>query len=170
MIAVFIGGTLWGLGNIYFDPISYNKDDWRTLAQNVDTQAQPGDIVVTCHSGYRLAFEYYNPHQTLRPADVIVAADIGEHMNAADYLTAWVVNLHYRPPIHTLVASLPPVLDPTFLSPEAARWEKENFRDNLTVAGISAYRYDVSDISLLSEIARWHCQSFKLSKEQVYAQ
>jgi len=170
MIVVFIGGTLWGLESIYFDPVHYNKDDWRTLAQNVDAQAQPGDIVVACHSGYRLAFEYYNPHQALSPDDVVALVDIDQLTNVSDYRTAWIINLHYRPPIHTLAADLSPVLNPTLLSPAAARWETENFRSNLTVPGLSAYRYDVSDMSLLSEVARWHCQSFYEARRQVYSQ
>jgi len=170
MTVVFIGGTVWGLGSIYFDPVLYNKDDWRMLAQNVDTQAQPGDMVIACHSGYRLAFEYYNPHHTLRPDDVVALVDMDQPTNVTDDQTAWIINLHYRPPVHTLAADLSLVLDPTLLSPAAARWEAENFRGNLTVAGISVYRYDVSDISLLSEVVRWHCQSFHEARRQVYSQ
>ena len=159
---VFVVATLFGLGNVYFNPVNFNKDDWRTLARKVDLQAQPGDMVITCTDGYRLAFEYYHPHHILTLDDVLTASQISDAVRSTHYRAAWVVNLHYRPPVHNLTRDFLPILDTSLLSPEAAAWEAHNLRDKITVAGITAYRYDLVDPLPLPEIVTWYCQNDQL--------
>jgi mannosyltransferase len=160
----FAIATGLGLMHIYFDRANFTKDDWRAIARSVDTQAQADDMVITCTDGYRLAFEYYNPHHTLSAKDVMIASQLaGTEVLTSyprgmlTYHAAWVIALHDRPPVHNLAKAFPPILDTTLLSPEAAAWERRNFRGEITVAGISAYRYDITDPLHLAEIAEWYC-------------
>ena len=169
-LLIFLGGVLFNLWNVYFDPINFNKDDWRGLAYRLDSQIKAGDMVITCTDGYRLAFDYYHSHQILAPKDIVVATQINDAMNLSAYQTAWVVNLHYRPPVHNLAKDTPPVLATALLSPQAAAWETRHRRGKIAVAGISAYHYNLGDASSLAEVVQWHCQSYELAKKEVYSQ
>ena len=154
----FAMATGLGLLGVCFDRVNFAKDDWRALAYNVDTQAQTGDMVVTCTDGYWLAFEHYNPHHTLGAKDVMNTSQLADTSVLTSHRAAWVVTLHDHLPTHDPSKTLPPVLDTSLLSPEALVWTKRNFRGKITVAGISAYRYEIADPSALVEVVNWHCQ------------
>ena len=64
--------------------------------------------------------------------------------------------------MHSLTKAFRPILDTSLLSPEAAAWEPHNLRDKITVAGITAYRYDLVDPLPLPEIVTWYCQNDQL--------
>ena len=170
LFSLFIGASLLGLWQLYYDPVHLNKDDWRALAQTVDAQAAPGDIVIACNDGDALAFAYYNPRHTLNTADIIIRMQVTSTINAATH-NAWIINKHYRPPIHILNPALPPVLDPALLAADAAAWEKDHLQEAVTVAGLSAYRYALTtDPHFLPEITAWHCDSDKFWRDRLFTQ
>jgi 4-amino-4-deoxy-L-arabinose transferase-like glycosyltransferase len=147
-----------GLLNIYFDRVNFTKNDWRTLAQTIDVQAQVREMVITCTDGYRLAFNYYNPQQTIRADDVINTARLNDE-NSSAYQTAWVVVRPRIRSVHDLAKTVSPRMDETLLAADAVRWKAQNFEDEIAVAGIWAYRYRLSEPSKLSEVARWYCRN-----------
>lgn len=158
LILTFAMATGLGLLGVYFDRMNFTKEDWRALAYRVDAQAQTGDMVITCTDGHWLSFEYYNPHHTLSAEDVMSASQLTNTSVLTPYQAVWVITVHDRPPLHYLSKTLPPVLDASRLSPEVVVWTKRNLHSEITVAGISAYRYDVADPSALIEVVNWHCQ------------
>ena len=157
-VLIFTMATAFGLRDVYSE---FVKDDWRAIARQVDRQAQAGDLVITCADGYHLAFEYYNPHRTLKAKDVIYASQVAEVTKRSLYKVAWVVALHPRMPAHNLARDTRPVLDPTTLSPEAAAWATARLQSQVTAPGISAYRYGLSNALALEEVVAWHCRDDK---------
>jgi hypothetical protein len=158
LVLVFVAATGWGLLNVYFDRSNFAKTDWRALAHTLEAQAQAGTAVITCTDGYRLAYEYYNSHHLITPEDVFDINQLSTVTASPNHQTAWIVVTHPLPSVHTLANIEPPILDKTLLSPAAATWEKHNFEGNVTVAGISAYRYNLAGSAALPEVVAWYCQ------------
>lgn len=155
MIAFFIVITGLHLSNVYFNRNDFSKEDWRTLAQTLEAQAEPGQTVITCVDGHWLSFEYYNRHQKLKPDQVIFAAMVNELRPSEQ--AAWVIGMHETLSVHYLAKSQPPILDRSRLSSEAAAWEADNLAQTIRLAGLSAYQYQETDPQLLAEVAEWHC-------------
>ena len=154
---IFFSATLWNLASVYFDRENFSKEDWRTIAQTLDAQAQADQVVITCTDGHWLSFEYYNPNQTLAPNQVTFASQgltVPPQSRAA-----WVIDTHEGLPTHYLGKSLPPVLDRTALSAKAETWQAATLQKTVVVPGITAYYYDTVEPQLLSEVVRWHCES-----------
>ena len=156
-LLIFLGVTGWGLWQVYFDRTNFSKEDWRTVAQQIDASAQPGDTVVTCTDGHRISFAYYNSATTVSDQDIVNVSDLPEESLTGQ--SAWVLNMQEGLPVHYLGKSSPTILDSSLLSADAADWEQQNRQDQITVPGITAYQYGTTDQELLSEIAVWHCQN-----------
>ena len=62
-------------------------------------------------------------------------------------------------PVHYLGNSSPSILDKALLSPDVAAWEEQHRQSVIAVAGITAYQYEMTDQTVSSEVARWHCQN-----------
>jgi mannosyltransferase len=155
VITFFVAITGLSLGNVYFDREDFSKEDWRMLAQTLDTQVQSDQRVITCTDGHWLSFEYYNRHQNLEPSEVIFAAQVKDLPSSAS--GAWVIEMHDVLSAHYLAKSQPPVLDRGRLSREAATWETNNLMKVMTVPGISAYQYRITAPQFLAEVVEWHC-------------
>jgi hypothetical protein len=155
MVLIFIGATGWGLWQVYFDREDFSKEDWRAIAYSLDAQAQSDHDVITCTDGNKLAFEYYNPHQTLAADNVFFAAQITEGLTLNRM--AWVINTHKGLPTHYLGKSQPPVLDRTLLSSDAEAWEAVNLQNTITVSGISAHQYDLTNPKYIAAVVEWRC-------------
>jgi hypothetical protein len=157
LLSIFMAATLLGLFYLYFDRAHFAKDDWRALARLLDAQAREGEAVIACTDGFRLAFEYYNPHQVIEAGDVLDASQLGDGAALSGYQTAWIVVTHPLPSVHALANNEPPLWDKNELSAEAAEWETHNFLGDVRVPGISAYHYRVVNSSVLTEVIDWRC-------------
>jgi hypothetical protein len=156
-LILLVALTGWGLWRVYFDTDNFSKEDWRALARILDERVGLDDVVITCTDGHRLSLEYYNPHQYLSPERVLFAGQVTKMAPATT--SAWVVAVQPRLAMHHLAKTVPPNLDLAQLSPPVAGWQVEHLRNQVAVAGINAYRYELGDSDFLPEIVAWHCQN-----------
>ena len=141
--AALLLAMLYGTGQIFFNPTYFRKDDWRSMARQLTAQAQPGDGLVTCTDGYRLALDYYNLGGVLAGNEPLFLYPVSPNFNRAlePYRRVWVVTSNPRQPQHHLGYSYR-------RSPELARllsaeraWATANAPQVIAEAGITAYAY-----------------------------
>jgi hypothetical protein len=156
-LSIFLGVTGWGLWQVYFDRENFSKEDWRTIAQQLDASAQSGEVVVTCTDGHQLSFDYYNPQQNLPTTNVVSVSGLSKMRLASP--SAWILNMNDGLPVHYLGKSSPSILDKALLPPDVATWEEQHRRNLITVPGITAYQYELTDPAEFSKVAIWHCQN-----------
>ena len=163
-VALFLV-TLTGLSQIYLNRTYFSKDDWRGAANLLAQQAQPGDGLVTCTDGYRLALDYYDLGKLFRTQKqageryYLYPANFDFNVALEKYDRVWVVAYNPRKPQHHLGFSYSPELDPARLPAEMQTWLARNPPETAAVAGITAFRYDWNVQPDWNELVRWNCNT-----------
>ena len=157
MVSVLLLITVWGTWNIYFDRVNFTKEDWRAVAQALDNESAPGDVIITCTDGQKVAYEYYNPHQNIAPEQVFFSGEVTDAVQRGQ--VAWVVDVHPAVSSHNLAKPDTPKFEKTELAETAAVWEANNRKEIITVPSITAYYYDLSDPTYLPDVVDWHCKN-----------
>ena len=153
----------FGLSQIYFNPAYFTKDDWRSLAHQVSDSAQPGDGLVTCGDSYRLSLDYYGLgdifNEQAKAGEVYYVYPGNFDFNAvlANYNRLWVVTTNPRRDQHHIGYAYPLVLDRTRLPKAEAVWLDQYPPQNLTVAGITTFLYDLEEKPDLNQLVQWSC-------------
>lgn len=143
--------TTYGLSQIYFNPTYFTKDNWREMARILRQEAQPGDGLVTCADGYRLALDYYdlgelfNAQAQAQEVYFAYPAETDFNTVLSKYRRLWVVVSNPRKPQHHLGYSYPPILNPTVLPAKEQSWLIQHPPKILKVSGITTYLYSLAD-------------------------
>jgi hypothetical protein len=150
--------TLYGLSQLYFNSTYFTRDNWRELAAILRQEARPGDGLVTCADGYRLALDYYGLGDAFRGQRYYVyPADFNFAEVLADYQRLWIVTYNPRRPQHHLGYSYEPVLDDSLLKPEDQAWLDQHPTEQRQVAGITTFLYTLDPIPDLNQLVTWSC-------------
>ncbi len=150
---------LYGTGQIFFNAAYFSKDDWRTMATKLRRAAQPGDGLVTCTDGYRLALDYYGLG-TAFPTEkqyFLYPADFDFNKVFSSNKRLWVVSVNPRHPQHHLGYSYNPPLDQTKLSATTQKWLVDFPPKMTTVSGITAFLYTLQSPTDLNQLITWVC-------------
>ena len=159
--------TVFGLSQVYFDETHFTRDDWRTMASTLRRQAQPGDGLVTCTDGYRLALNYYglgdhfDQQAKAHQIYYVYPASFDFNAELVRYDRLWVVVSNPRQPQHHLGFSYPLDLNPAPLPEREATWFTQHQPDVIPVAGITALVYTLSEINTpdLNALIAWNCKT-----------
>ncbi len=155
--------TTYGLSQVYFNRTHFTRDDWRTMVHHVNQKVQPGDGLVTCADGERLALDYYGldelfTNQT-QEKYFVYPAMFDFNRVLAKYKRLWVVITNPRKPAHHLGYSYPPILDPKHLPTPEQTWLAQNPPQVINVPGITAFIYALDKLPDLNALIRWNCQT-----------
>lgn len=157
--------TTYGLSQVYFNTTFFTRDDWRAMAQILRQEAQPGDGLVTCTDGYRLALDYYDLGQLfntqVQAQEVYFAYPAKFDFNTvlSKYRRLWVVVSNPRKPQHHLGYSYPPIRNPTVLPAKEQSWLVQHPPRILKVSGITTYLYSLTDTPDFNQIVSWTCDN-----------
>ncbi len=130
------------------------------MARTFHAELQPGDALVTCANGYRLALDFYLPGPVAASLPWLyhypTAFNFNQELTGDQRL--WIITPNPRRSPHHLGYSDTPTLNPATLNPTEAVWVTKNWPEQVKVAGITAFVYPLSNPPDLNEIVRWHCQ------------
>ena len=159
IILVLLAAGL-GTAHTFLNAPAFTKDNWRELARILRTELKPGDALVTCANGYRLALDFYLPGPVAASLPWLyhypTAFNFNQELTGAQRL--WIINPNPRRTAHHLGYSFDPTLNPATLPPAQAAWVTENRPRQVKVAGLTAFEYPLSNPPDLNKIVQWQCQ------------
>lgn len=161
--------TSYGAAQVHFNHAYFTRDDWRGMAAHLRQQSLPGDSLVTCTDGFRLALNYYDPGPVFTDQSYDLSlkeASLEERSRQIPdfnrllkpYKRLWLVLFNPRQPQHHLGYAYNLNLDTSHLSPLSQIWIETHLLEQVSLHGVTAYLFALSDDPDLNEIIPRACE------------
>lgn len=151
---------LMGAQQVLFNAAAFVKDNWRQAEQILQQNARPGDGLLTCADGYRLALNYYglsDPFTSQEALYVYPPNQFDFNAILTQYDRLWVINTNPRRSSHLLGLSHPYAPDLAALSPVEQDWVARNRQVVPQTDGISLFLYHLAPAMDMNRLAHWIC-------------
>ncbi len=142
-----LAATVVSLGQVYFDPVYYLKEDWRGMVQYIQENEQPGDVIVLPFFESLLPFNYYYTGEVEREPISTNRVTTPLETIAQGHSRLWLVHPHQHDSRHLLARS--GSIDTTLRdqNPEIDAWLKSHegqIVDRKSFSGLTIELYDLS--------------------------